>query len=255
MAMAIWAVPAYLVAVSAGHVENLPPAIIVVLCVAFSLAFVYFFSTGILGLIKLSRGIRFGQCADPAVQVKPPTDDITTSPCLDVSYSTDGNKPPPSMFHSIATKQPYFIKSFDDESSLNKKTFGTYTARSNYSDYSQKSRIIGGGNVKPSMVKPTLIRATFHAGAECLADKDFNHILLRNRMSHPCKMIIVTIKTFEKLLTDTNYNFSFLKDTHVLGIRKESSLTHTVKQKKVSQKQVHRNLETKKSMNALKNKL
>ena len=245
--MTIWAVPAYLVAISAGHVENLPPAIKVVLYVAFSLAFVYFFITDVPGLIKLGRGVRFGRCADPAVKVKPPTDAVTTSPCLDVSY---GNKPSPSVLHSIPTKQSYFIKSFDDGSSLNENTFGTlgyYTTSSNYSDYSQKSRIIGAGcNVKPSMVKPTLTRATFH-GAECLADKDCSHTIEKSHESS-LQDDYCDNQSFREA-PHTNYNFSFVIDTHALGIRKESSLTYTVKQKEVSQKQVHRNLETQDSTN------
>ena len=103
------------------------------------------------------------------VELMSPADTVTTSPCRDVGYSTRGDKPPPSVFHSIATNQ----------SNLSENTFGTsgyHTASSNYSEYSHKSRIVGGGNVKPSMVKPTLIRATLD-GAECLADKDCSHTI------------------------------------------------------------------------------
>ena len=103
-------------------------------------------------LIKFSRGVNFGRYVDPMVELKSPADSVTTSLCQDAGYSTRGDKPPPSVFHSIATNQPNSIKSFDDGSGLSETRSGhrvtTHAANSNYSDYSHKSRIVGGGNVK-----------------------------------------------------------------------------------------------------------
>ena len=99
---------------------------------------------------------------------------------------------------------------------------------------------------KPSMVKPTLIRATLD-GAECLADKDCSHAIEKSH--EPSLQDDYRDNPNFREVPHKNYNFSCLKDTHDLGIRKESSLTYTVKQKEVPLKQVHRNLEMQNSSN------
>ena len=244
IAMTIWADscnPTYLVVVSAGNVEDLPPAVVLLLYVTFSVAFVYFLIVDTAAeIIKLDRSTRHGRYA---IRVKLPTDAVTTTAQfrdIDVGYKTRGDKPPPITFNSIAAKQSYSIKSFDDGSSLNENTYGTSgycTASSNYSDSSYKSRIVGGGNVKP-----TLTRAMFQ-GTESVADKD-------------CGVHRHTIeKSQQPSLQDGNHGRSFREAPHTdcnfSFIRNESSLAYTVKQKdlEVPQKQVHRNSETQISSN------
>ena len=211
-----------------------------VLYVVFSLAFVYFLITDIANFIKLDRGVHFGRYADPSadpVSVVRPTEVTTTNHYQDVGYEDD--KPLPSTFHSTTTKQPCPIKQFDGESNINENTFGTsayYSASSNYNDCSYKSNIVGGGNVKPA-----LIRATFQ-GAESVVDKD------HNVQRH-------TIHTIEKLQDDNRHNRSFreARVTHTYEVSSThapdkviQNLTYSIKQKdlEVPQMQTHRKLET-----------
>ena len=65
----------------------------------------------------------------------------------------------------LAKHQSYCVKSFDDGSSYNEGAFtsGYCTASSNYSDFSYRSRIVGGGNVK--------ITRSMLQGTESEADK------------------------------------------------------------------------------------
>ena len=77
-------------------------------------------------------------------------------------------QPATSTFNSIATKQSYSVKSFDDGTSLNENTFetsGYVTASSNYSDLSYRSTIVGGGNALPRLTRSML------QGTESVADK------------------------------------------------------------------------------------
>ena len=105
--------------------------------------------------------------------VKMPVDATTT---LSYGALTRGDKPSTSKLkavNGVAAKLSFSVKSFDDGRNFNENAFGTpsyYTASSNYSDQSYKSRIVGGGSGSGNNVKATLTRSTFQ-GMECEADK------------------------------------------------------------------------------------
>lgn len=238
--MTIWADsynPEHLVAANA-YVKDLSPTIALVLYTAFSFAVVYSITTE---YIQWYRSLHARQCEDP---VGAPVDvTTTTTQCnFKVIDGTRGDKQPSSTSNSIATKQSYSIKSFDDGRHLNENTFGTsgyYTASSNYSDYSYKSKIVGGGNVKP-----TLTRSTLH-GAKSVADKGYDvH-------RHTVK------ESQEPLLQEDCHNPRFRETPYPdKPIQNEGSLayTYTVKQKDleaVPQKQMHGEFKTQNSNNEL----
>ena len=154
--------------------DDLSPVITLILYAIFSLAFVY---SAFGEYVELYRNLYDRLARHPVVNM--PIDVTTTTT---ISYGTfegaltRGDKPPTSKLNAVngvAAKLSFSVKSFDDGRSFNENAFGTpgyYTASSNYSDQSYKSRIVGGGSGNSNNVKATLTRSTFQ-GMECVADK------------------------------------------------------------------------------------
>ena len=164
--------PACLVAVIDGYRDSSPAVFATVLNTTFLLFLVYSIIVDYARLYRrfLTSKFQIGVCT-----VKLPKDVAGQD---DIQVAVDraavdgirwrGDKQPPTTSNSIAMKQSYSVKSFDDGSHLNENTFttsGYYTASSNYSDYSYKSKIVGGGNVKVPLTCSML------QGTESVADK------------------------------------------------------------------------------------
>jgi len=159
--------PTYLITTN-GNVENSSPYVILLLHVTFLLAFTYSIIFDCVKWCVYVYSLR--QCCQvPAIGV---TDVATTRCNVQVTVDgTRGDKQPSNTFNTMTlTKQSYSVKSFDDGSNFNESAFGSsrgssgyYTGGSNYSDYSYRSRIVGGGNVK--------ITRSMLQGTESVADK------------------------------------------------------------------------------------
>ena len=168
-----WGDPSYLVTENGGHpLVDLSPGILLLFYATFSLAIIY---SAFWDHVNWYKSL-FARSA-PHRSVGIPIDEVTTSQCnfrapVD---ETRGDKQPIHTYNSIATKQSYSVKSFDDGTDFNENTFGSsgyYTASSNYSDQSYKSKIVGGGSGGGN-VKVTLTRSTFQ-GTECEADRRYD---------------------------------------------------------------------------------
>ena len=126
--------------------DDLSPVITLILYAIFSLVFVY---SAIGEYVELYRNLYDRLARHPVVNM--PIDVTTTTT---ISYGTfegtltRGDKPPTSKLNAVngvAAKLSFSVKSFDDGRNFNENAFGTpgyYTASSNYSDQSYKSRIV-----------------------------------------------------------------------------------------------------------------
>ena len=166
--------PAYFDTVNGGSLlDNLSPGIVLLLYAIFSLVFIY---STFADYVKWYRSLH-GQFAHRPVGI--PIDVINTC-ILRVAADelTRGDKQPINTFNSVAAKQSHCVKSFDDGTSFNENTFGTsgyYTASSNYSDHSYKSKIVGGGSGSSNVKVAALTRSTLQ-GTESEADRGYHDV-------------------------------------------------------------------------------
>ena len=175
--MTIWADScdsAYFDTVNGGSLlDNLSPGIVLLLYATFSLAFIY---STFADYVKWYRSLH-GQFAHRPVGI--PIDVINTCTFRAAADElTRGDKQPINTFNSVAAKQSYSVKSFDDGTSFNENTFGTsgyYTASSNYSDHSYKSKIVGGGSGGSNVKVAALTRSTLQ-GIESEADRGYHDV-------------------------------------------------------------------------------
>ena len=151
--------------------NHLSPVIVLLLYATLLLGIVYLIFAG--NVMNLLNRFSYGRFTDPTIRVRTPVEiDFVMASHRQCDILIDeirGDKPQPtSTFNSIATKQSYSVRSFDDGTSLNENTLGTsgcVTTSSNYSDLSYRSKIVGGGNGLPR-----LTRSMFQ-GTESVADK------------------------------------------------------------------------------------
>ena len=164
--------PAYLVAVIDGYKESSPAIFATVLYATFLAYLVYTIAVDYAWLYRRFHSSILSK--DPVKSPKEVTsqdDQVAVDRAAVDGIRWRGDKQPPTTSNSLAMRQSYSVKSFDDGSHLNENTFttsGYYTATSNYSDYSYKSKIVGGGNVKVPLTRSML------QGTESVADKGYD---------------------------------------------------------------------------------
>ena len=223
--------PAYIVAATNCNGESLSPTAAVVLYTTFLVALAY---SIIADYAKWYRSLHSSKFKNPRVvcTLKPPTDATTIQDDIQVFVdgTQRGDKQPPTTSNSVAVKQSYSVKSFDDGIHLNENTFttsGYYTASSNYSDYSYKSKIVGGGNVKVPLTRSVL------QGTDSVVDKGCDvhrHTVKESQETSDCHN-----RTFREA-PHPSFNFSQssgLKVKNPLNkiSQNEGSLVYTVTQK------------------------
>ena len=205
--------PAYLAAaINDGNSEkNFSAVTVFALNATFLVILVYYI---IVDYARLYRSLHSSKFKDSfgIRTVKLPTDAVTRQDDwkVVVDGTQRGDKQPPTTSNSIATKQSYSVKSFDDGIHLNENTFrtsGYYTASSNYSDYSYKSKIVGGGNVKPVPLTRSMLQ-----GTESVADKGYDvhrHTVKKSQEASPQvdREVDCHNRSFQEA-PHTSYNFS-----------------------------------------------
>ena len=149
----------YFVTENDSHLlDNLSSGIILLLYATFLLAFI---CSAFVDYVKWYKSL-YGQFAHRPVVIP-----------IAAADETRGDKQPIYTFNSVGAKQSYSVKSFDDGTSFNENTLGTsgyYTASSNYSDHSYKSKIVGGGSGGAGNVNVALTCSTLK-GTKSEADR------------------------------------------------------------------------------------
>ena len=171
--MATWLADsvAHFISTNGLKADDLSPGIILILYATFSLAFVYSAFSNRYRYVELCKDLLVVDRLTHRPVVKIPIEVTSTIGYGDFRAMIRGDKPPATS--ALNAKLSHSVKSFDDGRNFNENAYGTpgyYTASSNYSDQSYKSRIVGGGSGNSNNVKATLTRSTFQ-GMECVADK------------------------------------------------------------------------------------
>ena len=120
--------------------------------------------------------LRFRHTVKTPIEIDSSTWDVTAMANETASHRkrnpidrTRGDRQPTSKVNSVATKQSYSIKSFDDGTSRNENTFGTSGyVTANYSDLSYRSTIVGGGTGLPRLTRSMI------QGTESVSDKGYD---------------------------------------------------------------------------------